>query len=73
MISRKARSGKVLGPEGQAENVKFALRQVEPHGLAAVDADPGNTVVTEQEGPAGKHAQALVEALDLAGVDFSRF
>jgi hypothetical protein len=53
--------------------MEFTLGQIEPDRLTAVDADPGNTVVAEQQGPAGEHAQALVEALDLARVDLFAF
>ena len=60
---------KILGPECHPEDVELSLRQIEQYGLVAVYQQPGAAEIADQQRPARKQPDVLVEPLDTADVN----
>src|SRR5690606_37664532 len=61
----------VLGPEGEAEDVELARRQVEQHRLAIIPAQPGEGIEHAEQPEHGGHAQGVQPAGDFARIDLA--
>ncbi|MNZ66870.1 hypothetical protein D3C78_851030 [compost metagenome] len=59
----------ILGPDGGAENVELALRQVPPDGLVTAPVQPYRAEVQQEQDGAADHAQVAEHAGEGAGVD----
>ena len=66
---QQCQEDEILRPEGQAEHVELARRQIEQHGLVAIPVQPGEQVIHAQQHDGRQLAQALRDAIDLAWMD----
>src|SRR5690606_7119121 len=61
----------VVGPEGNPENVEFALAQIEEHGRTPFDTEPGHKRKAGNQRQARVAPQFLIEAGNTAGVNLA--
>src|SRR5690606_1923257 len=59
----------VLRPEGGAEDVELAFRQVPPDGLAVAPVQPDGTEIEDEQQRTATQSQVAEDALEGAGVD----